>query len=184
MQPAAAKSDAPRLMHHTALEGLLRGLALAPGSPEYREVARLCGGSEHPPQEIPVERYISVLEHLARTRFAGLTRPEALFRVGAALFDGYQHTLLGKIQLAALQLAGPERIIRKAPDIVSRNSNFGVRTLEQRGPRHYAMHFRGVPVPADYYRGVFTAALHAAGAPQAVVSCRQTGEEAEFEARW
>lgn len=184
--PAAAQvpAPAPRVLRYSALEGLLRGLEVAPGSAEYREVARLCGGTEHPPQDIPVEAYVVVLQYLARLRFPERPRPEALFEVGSHFFEGYRHTLLGKIQLAALNLVGPERLVRKTPEFLGRNSNFGHREVEQLAPRRWAMRFRGVPVPGDYYRGMFTAGLRATGAEQPVVTCRQTGEDLDFEASW
>lgn len=171
-------------MKHSAVEGLLRGLDVAPGSPEYREVARLCGGTEHPPPEIPVERYVAVLEYLAQQRFPDLPLPEGLFQVGAAQFAGYRKTMLGAIQFAALHLFGPERLTRKTPENLGRNCNFGERTVEALGPRRFALRFRGVPIPADYYRGIFTTGLRFTGGEAVRVTFDQRGEDTDFDLSW
>ena len=188
MPPAAAVSSphpAPRRMRYAPLEGLLRSLDIHERSAEMKEIVRLSGGTDYVPSEIPVENFAEVLHFLARTRFASWPTSEGLFRVGSCLFEGYRKTLLGQIQLAALHLLGPERLMRKAPEFVGRSSNFGVRTVKQLGPNHYRMDFRGVPLPGDYYKGILHAALRATGANAPQTRWEQTGpEDMTFEVRW
>ena len=188
MPPSAAASSphpAPRRMRYAPLEGLLRSLDISERSAEMKEIVRLSGGTDYVPPEIPVENFAEVLHFLARTRFASWASSEGLFRVGACLFEGYRKTLLGQIQLAALHLLGPDRLMRKAPDFVGRSSNFGVRTVEQLGPSHYRMDFRGVPLPGDYYNGILHAALRATGVNEPQTRWEQTGpEDMSFDVRW
>ena len=188
MPPAAAATSphpAPRRMRYAPLEGLLRSLEIHERSTEMKEIIRLSGGTDYVPSEIAVERFGEVLHFLARTRFASLPRSEGLFRVGACLFEGYRKTLLGQIQLAALHLLGPDRLMRKVPEFVGRSSNFGVRTVAQLGEHHYRMDFRGVPLPGDYYSGILHSTLRATGVDSPQSHWEQIGpEDMTFEVRW
>ncbi len=188
MPPAAAASSphpAPRRMRYAPLEGLLRSLDISERSPEMRELVRLSGGTDYVPSEIPVERFAEMLHFLARQRFGSLPTSEALFQVGACLFDGYRKTVLGQIQLAAIHLIGPERLMRKIPEFVGRSSNFGTRTTERLGPNDWRVYFRGVPLPGDYYNGILHAALRVTGVQAPQTRWEQTGpEDMTFEVRW
>jgi uncharacterized protein (TIGR02265 family) len=187
MPPAATTSPlpAPRRMGYAPLEGLLRGLDIPERSPEMREIILLSGGTDYVPSEIAVENFAQVLHYLARQHFADLPPAEGLFRVGTCLFEGYRKTLLGQIQLAALHLLGPERLVRKIPEFLGRNSNFGTRTTEQLGPNDWRVYFRGVPLPGDYYNGIIHAALRATGAHTSRIRWEQIGlEDMMFEVRW
>jgi len=188
MPAAAAVSSphpAPRRMRYAPLEGLLRGLGIHERSAEMREIIRLSGGTDYVPSEIAVEDFARVLHFLASSHFAARPLSEGLFHVGACLFEGYRKTLLGQIQLAALHLLGPDRLVRKIPEFVGRSSNFGTRTVERLGPNDYRVYFRGVPLPGDYYSGILHAALRATGAQSPQTRWEQTGpEDMVFEVRW
>lgn len=188
MSPATAVSSphpAPRRMRYAPLEGLLRGLDISERSAEMQEIIKLTGGTDYVPSEIPVERFAEVLHYLARQRFATLPMSEGLFQVGACLFEGYRKTLLGQIQLAALHLLGPERLVRKIPEFVGRSSNFGKRTTERLGQNHWRVDFKGVPLPGDYYNGILHAALRATGVQTPQTTWEQTGpEDMTFQVRW
>lgn len=187
MAPAAAAAlhPAPRRMRYAPLEGLLRGLEISERCTEMTEIVKLSGGTDYVPSEIAVENFGEVLRYLARQHFGSVPESEGLFRVGACLFEGYRKTLLGQIQLAALHLLGPERLMRKVPEFVGRSSNFGTRTVEQLGPGHWRVYFRGVPLPGDYYKGILHAALRATGVNAPQTQWEQTGsEDMTFEVRW
>ncbi|WP_158501710.1 DUF2378 family protein [Vitiosangium sp. GDMCC 1.1324] len=172
-------------MRYAPLEGLLRGLGIDERSAEMREIVRLSGGTDYVPSEIAVERFAEVLHFLARQHFGTLPASEGLFHVGECLFEGYRKTLLGQIQLAALHLLGPERLVRKIPEFVGRSSNFGERTTERLSANEYRVHFRGVPLPGDYYNGILHAALRITGVHSPQTSWKQTGlEDMTFEVRW
>lgn len=176
----------PRIIKHVSVEAVLRGLKVDARSPEWPEVLRLCGdGRAGLAAEVPVERFRALLELLAARHFPGLPRNEQLLRVGASLLDGYRSTLLGNVQLAALPLLGPEGILKRAPDMVARTTNFGTRTAEQRAPRDWVLRFRGVPLPGDYYLGMLGALLQATGVQGPQLRWEQVGpEDMDFYARW
>jgi len=172
-------------MGYAPVEGVLRGAGVTPGSTTMKEAIRICGGTEHLPERVPLERFGELLHFLARHCFSTLPLEEGLARVGACLFEGYGKTLLGQIQLAALHLIGPDRFLRKAPEFLSRSSNFGTRTTEQLGPKHWSVHFQGVPLPGVYYQGMLEAALRATGVKEPRTSVEQLGpEELKFDVRW
>jgi uncharacterized protein (TIGR02265 family) len=176
----------PRLVKHVAIDSLLRAVGGGRDSRAWAEAVRLCGdghGSLAP--EVEVERYGELLHVLARMTHPGQPDPVALRRLGAAIFDGYRQTLLGQVQLAALSLAGAERLMRRIPDYLGRSSNFGERSVEQKGPRDWRVHLRGVPLPGDYYLGLLDGMLRATGVERAETGWEQVGPEAvTLSARW
>ncbi|HEX8703948.1 MAG TPA: DUF2378 family protein [Myxococcaceae bacterium] len=182
-QPAAPQDT--RFFKHSAVEGLLRGMGVAPGSVEMAEVIQLCGGNRDMPTEVPVERYITLLEWLATRYFPKKPLRDGLEAVGRRMFHGYRETLLGKIQLAALNVVGPDRLMRKAGEFIGRNSNFGQRTSEQVGPRHYRIRFRGVPIAPEFYCGLCLSAFDVLGIKTGRITVEKQGpENFELDVRW
>jgi uncharacterized protein (TIGR02265 family) len=177
---------AQRLIKHVSVEAMLKGLRVEEGSAEWPEVLRLCGdGKGGLASEVPVEHFRQLLLLLADARFGHLPLAERLARVGASLLAGYRTTLLGQVQLAALHLVGPERFLRKAPDIVGRTTNFGARSSEERAPRDWVVRFRGVPLPGDYYLGMLRGFLTATGVQSPRTRWEQVGpEDMDFFAAW
>jgi uncharacterized protein (TIGR02265 family) len=176
---------AARAFKHSAVEGLLRGMGVSPGSVEMAEVVQLCGGTRDMPTEVPVDRYIALLEWLATRFFPGKPLPEGLQSVGRRMFHGYRETLLGKIQLAALNVVGPDRLMRKAGEFIGRNSNFGQRTSEQVGPRHYRLRFRGIPIAPEFYCGLCLSAFDVLGVKNGRITFeRQGAEDFDLDVRW
>jgi uncharacterized protein (TIGR02265 family) len=176
-----------RLVRVSALEGLLRGLDLSPGTPAWRDAAVVVGGTQGVlPATVPVERYVELMRWGARTFFSNLSPSKGLFEVGCRLFSGYRKTLLGSLQLAALPVLGVHRFVLKAPELFRRNAPFGERTVKQQGAAHYRIEFRGIPIPADFYCGAMTSGLQIAGAGGgASVKARVLGpEDVDYELSW
>jgi uncharacterized protein (TIGR02265 family) len=174
-----------RALKHSAVEGLLRGFGVGASSPEMTEVLELLGAKGGLPLEVPVERYIALIEWLARRFFGTLPLPEGIRSVGMRMLHGYRQTLLGNIQLKALNLMGPERLMRKMGDFIGRNSNFGERTSEEVGPRHWKIHFRGVPIAPEFYQGLSEAAFEVMGIMKMSMTIERKGpEDADFDVRW
>lgn len=181
-------SDTPaRPVRISALEGILRGLDLSPGAPAWREAAKLLGGTDGAlPSVVSVEQYVELMRWGARTFFATLSPGKGLYEVGFRLFPGYRKTLLGSLQLAALPLLGPHRLIQKAPELFGRNAPFGKRTVHQLGPTRYRLEFRGIPIPAEFYCGAMSSALQMSGAGgRCQVTSRVLGpEDVDYEISW
>ncbi|MDY7225265.1 DUF2378 family protein [Hyalangium rubrum] len=174
-----------RAFKNSAVEGLLRGVGVAAGSLEMAEVIQLCGGTRDMPAEVPVDRYVALLEWLARRFFPEKPLPEGLQAVGRRMFHGYRETLLGKIQLTALNVVGPERLMRKAGEFIGRNSNFGERTSEQLGPRHYCVRFRGIPIAPEFYRGLCLSAFDVMAVHGGAIAIIRHGpEDFDLDIRW
>jgi uncharacterized protein (TIGR02265 family) len=174
-----------RVFKHSAVEGLLRAFKVAPGSVDMADVVSVCGGTGGLPPEVSAEKFIVLLEWLSRRFFPGQPLPEGLRSVGMRMFHGYRETLLGQIQLKALNLMGPDRLMRKLGEFIGRNSNFGERTSEQLGPRHYRVRFRGVPVAPEYYQGLCESAFEVLGIKKVTVTIQRLGpEDNDFDIRW
>lgn len=176
---------AGRSFKHSAVEGLLRGFGVAPGSAVMTEVHELLGVTGGLPAEYPVERYIMLIEWLARRHFPGMPQPEAIRSVGMRMLHGYRQTLLGSIQLKAMNLMGPDRLLRRMGDFIGRNSNFGERTSEQVGPHHWKLHFRGIPVAPEFYQGLCEAAFEIMGIRKITITFERKGlEDFDFDVHW
>ena len=182
-QPSAPKD--PRAFKHSAVDGLLRGMGVSLGSVEMAEIIQLCGGTRDMPTEVPVGRYIALLEWLALRYFPKKPLLAGLEAVGRRMFHGYRETLLGKIQLAALNVVGPDRLMRKAGEFIGRNSNFGQRTSEQLGPRHYRIRFRGIPIAPEFYCGLCLSAFDVLGIKTGRITYeKQSPEDFDLDVRW
>ncbi|MBN1206432.1 MAG: DUF2378 family protein [Myxococcaceae bacterium] len=187
LPPQQQKSPAPaaRVVKHSAIEGLMRGHGITPGTMDMAQVIELCGGIGGLPAEVPADRFSALLEWLARRYFPSRPLPEGLRSVGMRMLHGYRETLLGKIQLKALNLMGPDRLMRKLGEFIGRNSNFGERTSEQVGPQHYRVHFRGVPVPPEFYQGLCEAAFDIMEVKGVRITIERLGpEDVDFDLRW
>lgn len=172
-------------MKHSAVEGLLRGFGIGTGSAEMTEVHEVLGVTRGLPAEYPVERYIMLIEWLSRRFFPGMPQPEAIRSVGMRMLHGYRQTLLGNIQLKALNLMGPDRLLRRMGDFIGRNSNFGERTSEQTGPGHWKIRFRGVPIAPEFYQGLCEAAFEVMGIRKMTMTFERKGpEDIDFDVRW
>ncbi len=163
----------------------MRGHGIASGTPDMMEVIALCGGTTGLPAEVSVERFIALLEWLARRFFPSASKREGLRSVGMRMLHGYRETLLGKIQLKALNLMGPDRLMPKVGEFISRNSNFGERTSKKVGPQHYLVQFRGVPIAPEYYQGLCEAAFDVMGVLRSRTTIQRLGpEDFDLEIRW
>jgi uncharacterized protein (TIGR02265 family) len=183
--PQQTPGKAGRSLKHSAVEGLLRGFGVGPNSAEMSEVAELFGDASGLPIEVPVDRYIALIEWLARRFYPGQPQPEGVRSVGMRMLHGYRQTLLGQIQLKALNLMGPERLMRKMGDFIGRNSNFGERTAEQVGPRHWRLHFKGIPIPPEFYQGLAEAAFEAMGVKKVTMTFQRHGpEDTDYDVTW
>lgn len=173
-----------RTVKYAVLEGVLRGLNVEPRSPQMAEVLTFLGHPEGPPVELKVERYAEMLYWLTRRHFPELPQEKGLFELGRRSFMGYGKTLLGQVQMAAMGLIGPDRLMRRTPDIFERNTNFGERTVEQIAPNTYVMRFRGIPLPRHYYEGIAVAGLRACGVEPQVSSTQVGPEDVDFRVHW
>ena len=175
-----------RMMKYVVVEALLKGLGIEDKSPELEKIAKICG---YPPslpvREIPVENFEKLLEWLAAYFYPELPKSEGLFKVGSKLFEGYRKTILGRVQLAALNLMGPERVVKLFPDYSGKNTNFGKRWWEQRGPQSYVICYRNVPLPAEYILGLLYGSLVEVGIKNAVLDFKKIGpEDTDFMVSW
>lgn len=170
----------------SALEAILRGVGHAPGSPSWREAAALLGGQLGAlPEVVPVESYVELMRWAARTTFPTLIPSQGVYEVGLRLVDGYQKTLVGKLQLATLPLLGPHRIAMASPELFRRNAPFGTRTIHKVGPTQYRLEFRGIPIPSEFYAGALTSSLRVAGMKGGQITPRVLGpEDVDYEISW
>ena len=183
--PQQPSSKDARTFKHPAGEGQLRGFGVKPGSAEMMEVNELMGSAGGLPPEVPVERYIELIQWLARRFYGSLPPSEGIRCVGMRMLGGYRQTLLGQIQLKALNLMGPDRLMRKMGDFIGRNSNFGERTAEQLGPNHWRLRFRGVPVAPEFYQGLAEASFEIMGIKKVKMTFERKGpEDTEFDVTW
>lgn len=183
--PQQTANKEARSFKHSAVEGLLRGFGVKTGSVEMLEVIELLGGIGGLPPEVPADKYIALIQWLARRYYGSLRQTEGIRCVGMRMLTGYRQTLLGAIQLKALNLMGPERLMRKMGDFIGRNSNFGERTAEQIGPNHWRLHFRSVPVPPEFYQGLAEAAFEIMGIKKVNMTFERKGpEDTDFDVRW
>jgi uncharacterized protein (TIGR02265 family) len=126
-----------------------------------------------------------VLRWVAKRFYPNEPENRALFKVGSRVFEGYRKTILGRIQLSAMTALGPDQMTMRIPKLIGANNNFGERTVEKVGAKNYLVKFKGVPLPGDYYSGIFFAGLGVQSVAEPNVQWRQTGpEDMEFTLTW
>ncbi len=176
-----------RTFNYSLVEALLKGHNIKDDDPAMVQVARICSYSAHrlPPKEVSAEAYNELLNWMAAYFYPDLPQSEALFEVGSHFFEGYRTTILGRVQLAAIHIMGPDRLTQRYVEMTNRNSNFGERTVTQLGVHNYLIRYRGVPLPGDYLIGVMKSGLAAAGLANPKLSWEQLGpEDTDFRVSW
>jgi uncharacterized protein (TIGR02265 family) len=84
-----------------------------------------------------------------------------------------------------MNLMGPDRLLRRMGDFIGRNSNFGERTSEQIGPKHWKVRFRGIPIAPEFYQGLCEAAFEVMGIRRMTMTFERKGlEDFDFDVRW
>ncbi len=175
-----------RVMVYSSVESIIKSLGISDGSPELQEVHRICGFVHNlPSKEISVESYVALLRWAATRYYPDLSQSAGLYQLGLKFLEGYRATILGRVQLASIHLIGPHRLIKRVPELFSKSTNFGERTVKQVDTQLYLVSFRGIPVPADFYCGLFHAGLKAAGVEHPSITFEQIGlEDVDFKVSW
>jgi uncharacterized protein (TIGR02265 family) len=175
-------------MKYVAIESLLYGFDIKEGSPVMEQVKSICNlhaTSNLAEKDVPVEQYIELVQWLASRYYSHLPLSKGLFEVGMRWYEGYRKTILGKVQLAAIHIIGPERTLKKVPAYAEKHSNFGKRNLVQQGPQSYILQFREIPLAPDFVIGILKGGFVECGIEKVSLEWKRLGpEDLDFIISW
>jgi uncharacterized protein (TIGR02265 family) len=167
-----------RIVKYSSIEAVLRAFKMEKDFELMRQVQLICGTNNRQGlTDVSVEGFVELLDFAARHFYPQMTLDEALYAVGRRVFEGYRETILGRLQFAAIKVVPPETIVKKTPENLSQNNNFGNRRCEQLDLRRYRLIFEGDPVQPSYYNGLFQAGMEATRARNPRVFSQQLGPE-------
>lgn len=128
---------------------------------------------ERPPAAVAMDTSIAIQRWVACYLYPDLSLNAALWKLGRINFEGYRHTLVGRVLLASLPIWGPHRLALNGPRLFETILKYGIRTIKKVGPAKYEFRNQHDPGNIEMIAGVAEAALEAAGAKHVRVSIRQ-----------
>jgi uncharacterized protein (TIGR02265 family) len=96
----------------------------------------------------------------------------------------FRTTHVGRAGLSLLRLMGPEALVRRLEQAIRTGDNYTRCRAEQRGERHFEVHFQPAQLPA-FYEGLLEEGLAAVGAREVrAVLVRPLEDGLLFDVRW
>ena len=106
-----------------------------------------------PSKDYPLATFDAVVKLLAAELFEG---DEA--RLGVAVLERYQHSLLGKAIFPLIRLIGPMRFLKRVPFAFRQVNNFAEVTVQVTSARSCVIEHNEVGAIPQYFRGVLQTA--------------------------
>jgi uncharacterized protein (TIGR02265 family) len=175
-----------RLVFSQTFEGLQRALGdrlTGQVAAQFRALGVDFAKGLEPAYELDV--WAKAVHHAAGVLNPELPEAEQLYRFGRAFIDGYERTMVGKAMLTTLRLIGPKRTLERMDRNLRSGNNYTQTRLEPAGEAN-AFTLWVTPVRyVDWYRGLLTAGLEAAGAKGLSLAAEaREGEAVIYRIRW
>ncbi len=168
----------PRLVYHSVLDGLVRAFVTSKNPELEQKLYELCGFSKRQIKDaIPIETYVVLVDYLAETFYPDIPKQEAYKLIGRRMVDGYENTILGRVQFAASKVISPYRAAHNAPRNLKQNSNFVIITFEEITPTKFLYKFSNTPLPGEILAGTLEAGIGRTRAKNVRTTHTKTGPE-------
>lgn len=155
---------AEKLIFSQAFEGLLRSLPPPVLTLELKDAMRARGfdpeGKLLP--AYPVEIFVSVVQHVARTLHPKLSLDDAIAQVGRGFMDGFRQTLIGRAMVGMLGIIGPHTALSRINRQFRTANNYTETRLTKEGPNQYRLWVNEVTM-AGWYVGIVSRGLEFSG---------------------
>jgi uncharacterized protein (TIGR02265 family) len=175
-----------RLVFSQTFEGLQRALGdrlTGQVSTEFRALGVDFAKGLEPAYELDV--WVRCVRHASQLLNPELPEAEQLYRFGRAFIDGYERTMVGKAMLTTLRLIGPKRTLARMDRNLRSGNNYTQTRLEPAaGPNAFTLWVTPVRY-VDWYRGLLSAGVEAAGAKGLLLTADvREGEAVTYRIRW
>ncbi len=146
-----------------SVESLVR--ALGPALDETTRQKFLALGIDllKPNPAYPYELWVRALELAMDVLWPGVARDIATYRMGRAIFESYEQTMMGKALMALVKVLGPKRALERMSRNLRTTNNYSETRLTEVGPNRFEMWVNKVAFP-HYFRGLLEAGLEFGGA--------------------
>lgn len=176
-----------RLVFSQAFEGLQRALGdrlTGQVSTQFRDLGVDFAKGLEPAYELEV--WVKSVRQASQLLNPEAPEPEQLYRFGRAFIDGYERTMVGKAMLTTLRLIGPKRTLERMDRNLRSGNNYTQTRLAPQPGVANAFTLWVAPVRyVDWYRGLLTAGLEAAGAKDLLLEAdARDGESVTYRIRW
>jgi uncharacterized protein (TIGR02265 family) len=122
---------------------------------------------------------------LAATELFEGTEDERFRKLGRAVLQRYEETLMGKTVVGLMRLMGPKRILQRINSTLRSGNNYIEATLTQTGPTAYEGLINECNGNPNYIVGVIEQGLIIAGAKEAKIEAHAfDGHRAKFVISW
>lgn len=118
----------------------------------------------------PAPLFHQWVELAAATLYPGMSRDEAVRRIGHCAVSGLEEGVLGKAVAAGLKLVGPRRALQRVDRIFKNNNNYQVATLADLQEHEARVQLKEVFGLPAYYQGLFESAMRVIGAKEVTVT--------------
>ncbi len=173
-----------RFIFPSAIEGILKGLGPLV-KPELLAHLKAHGlDVERLPPAISAEQWPQRLEDIAVITWPGVSRDEALHRLGLQFVRGWQRTALGSAASALLRLLGPARTLTRLDRAIRTSDTFTRAETTLDGPNAARVRITDVQGCPTYWVGVLEAGLEFLGRTGTVALDRVDPPGATFLVTW
>lgn len=108
----------------------------------------------------PVSIWKASVETAAKQLYPDLGFDQALRKLGHVMVEGFFETLVGKVMCAGMSLIGPERYLKRFPELAKMEKRRLTITPVEEGDRRWRMNFDGEPhLMAEFLAGIIEAGV-------------------------
>jgi uncharacterized protein (TIGR02265 family) len=139
----------------------------------------------NPPENIPIETYIAIINYVRQLFYSDLPDSEAYFGIAIASLEGHFQGTVGKINKIAARMLGIEKAAQLYLKTQKINYPFGTHEIEKIEKGYFRYRRIGVAVPPAFTKGTLTHLVKLTGGRDVAVSYRVLApHDIIFEASW
>lgn len=175
-----------KLVHAHTVEGLYwRALAGKVPSALKEELKPLGLDLDGKPRDVEQGQWAQMLAVTVKHLYPHLSADDGYYRLGEAVVQGYENTIMGKALFAVMRMLGPHRVIKRSTANLQSANTFSQATVKQLEPNHYEVWTNECNGNANYLRALMFGALQRSGAEDLKIEVLGfDGHAATFDIRW
>ncbi len=158
---------------YSGLEAMLKGLGAFEDEALLALIKERCGVDlKRPKRDYSASVSENIVNTVQQYYFPDLSKHDGLVELGRATARGYNQTIIGQVQSAALKIVTIDRALHLLVKMLNSNVSFGERSLVKVDEHVYIIQFRGDLGNAYFAEGIIKQFLINQNIVQAVVKTR------------
>jgi uncharacterized protein (TIGR02265 family) len=178
-------ADAP-VVYQSVFEGLLTHTVGKRMTPALKEKLKAVGiDPDQLKAAYPKVVWQKVIDVLCVALYPGLSKHDAMFKLGTEMVDGYRSTLLGKVLMQMVKVLGPRRTVERAGQQFRSGNNFSEFRLTKKGETEYDLWMNEVGESGPFTQAALLGLVKVSGAKDVTVDLKPDVDAAvTFSVRW